>query len=542
MDAEFELLLQTFLAESEEGLATMEEALLRLEETPDDPEPLNAIFRVAHTLKGSAGMVGYDNVAEFAHLLEDALEHLRAGAVRISPVHINILLQAVDAMRDLVQAARNGRLEIRAADRRLLRLLAPQASRDASAASGDGSLPSADRSAVDDRASARAMTLRVRRDRLDSMLDLTGEVMIARGRLSQLLEARRALAGDDVMVAAEHVDRLLSELQDRVMRVRMVPLGPPFRQYIRTVRDLAITHGKRATLSIIGDDVELDASVLEHLRDPLTHMIRNALDHGIESAAARAAAGKPPVGRIALEARQEGGNIVVVLSDDGAGMNRERILTQARARGLVGATETLTDRDTLRLIFEPGFSTAEAVTDLSGRGVGMDVVRRNIELLHGSVSIESVEGAGTSITLRLPLTLAIIEGFTVRVGSHDFVIPLGAVVECVECPVMSADERSGVLALHGGALPYARLRTVLGLDAPPAARESIVVVRHPGGQLGLVVDHLIGHGQVVVKPLGDLLDRTPGIAASTIVGDGHVALILDVAGLAQRVTDTSIAA
>jgi two-component system chemotaxis sensor kinase CheA len=282
--------------------------------------------------------------------------------------------------------------------------------------------------------------------------------------------------------------------------------------------------------------VEVDTRVIEHLRDPLTHMIRNAVDHGIEPPHARKARGKDPCGRVTLRACHEAGSIVIQVADDGAGLDRERIIERARSLGIVAEPEKLPDAEIYGLIFEAGFSTAETVTDLSGRGVGMDVVRRNVDALRGSVGIDSRQGEGTSITIRLPLTLAIIEGFGVGVGEETYVIPLEAVLECVELPAQEQIQSNGhgVIYLRGRALPYLRLRTLFALGDRAPFRENIVVVQHGGGQAGIAVDALYGASQAVIKPLGELFEGLPGIAGSTILGNGRVALILDVPSLLRE--------
>jgi two-component system chemotaxis sensor kinase CheA len=305
---------------------------------------------------------------------------------------------------------------------------------------------------------------------------------------------------------------------------------------VRTVRDVAAAHGRQARLIIEGEDVEVDTTVVQHIHDPLTHMIRNALDHGIESPEVRMRKGKDPCGSVTLRAYREAGSIVIQLADDGAGLDRERILARARALGTVTDPEVLTEHELHRLVLEPGFSTAQQITDLSGRGIGLDVVRRNVERLRGSVGIESREGQGTTITLRLPLTLAIITGFAVEVANETYLIPLDTVVECLELPreeCPHADGR-GVLSVRGQALPYLRLREVFALPGSPRGREHVLVVRHDGGHVGLAVDVLCGESQTVIKPLGPLFHGLPGIAGSAILGSGRVALILDVEALLRQ--------
>jgi two-component system chemotaxis sensor kinase CheA len=373
-------------------------------------------------------------------------------------------------------------------------------------------------------------------DKLDRMMNLTGEIAVARGRLKQLLADVPGQVGEAILEVHGEADRLSLGLQELVMKVRMVPLGPLFRQYVRTVRDVAAAHGRQARLIIEGEDVEVDTTVVQHIHDPLTHLIRNALDHGIESPEVRMGRGKDPCGSVTLRAHREAGSIVIQIADDGAGLDRERILARARALGRVTEPEVLTDHELHRLVLEPGFSTAQQVTVLSGRGVGLDVVRRNVERLRGSVGIESRPGESTTITLRLPLTLAIIAGFAVGVENETYLIPLDTVVECLELPreVCPHADGRGVLSVRGQALPYLRLREVFGLPSAPRGREHVVVVRHDGGRVGLAVDVLCGESQTVIKPLGPLFQGLPGIAGSAILGSGRVALILDVEALVRQ--------
>lgn len=533
VDIDREAIVQTFLAETEENLTAVEENLVRLEAHPEDEEALGTVFRAAHTLKGNAASLGFAAVAEFAHAAEDLLERLRDRALPLTGGLVTLLLQAVDALRNLVPDAVAG-IEGLRPDQEALRMRLLEASADDAPVG-----PLVDRRGQDgpgDRraaqASAERRTLRVDIDKLDRMLNLIGEIAIARGRLAVMLQDAAKRTWESVVEAHRESDRLSMDLQEQVMKVRMVPVGPTFRQYLRTVRDVATAHGKLARLVIEGEDVEVDMTVIEHLRDPLTHMIRNAIDHGIESPDARRTRGKNPCGSITLKASHDSGNIVIEVADDGAGLSRERILERARSGGGAIEAEKLSDQEVYQLVFEPGFSTAETVTDLSGRGVGMDVVRRNIDALRGSVGIDSREGEGARITIRLPLTLAIIEGFAVGVGDETYVVPLDAVVECIEMPIEEKEKRnshgSGVISLHGEALPYLRLRQVFALGdiAPP--REHIIVVRHLGGCAGLTVDTLLGERQTVIKPLGRLFQGLPGVSGSTILGNGRVALILDV--------------
>jgi two-component system chemotaxis sensor kinase CheA len=302
-----------------------------------------------------------------------------------------------------------------------------------------------------------------------------------------------------------------------------------FQQFARSVRDISQSHNKLARLEIAGADVEVDTRVLENLKDPLLHMIRNAIDHGIELPDVRHAKGKNPCGLLKLTAFHSAGNILIQLSDDGAGFNRQRILGKARALNLLPEGEKISDQELFNLVFTAGFSTADEVTDLSGRGVGMDVVRRNIDLLRGNIDIRSTEDHGTTIRIRLPLTLAIIEGFSVIANNETYVIPLEMITECLELPAdQISTERVGVINLRGEPLPFVRLREAFGGGGQRPARENVVVLHREGGAAGLAVDKLLGECQAIIKPLSRLFRDVPGVSGSTILDDGRVALILDV--------------
>jgi two-component system chemotaxis sensor kinase CheA len=545
MDIDFDALVQTFKAEADENLSRMEEALVALENASGDKELLHTIFRVAHTLKGNSAALGFTGLTEFAHRLEDCLDRLLKGTAQASAELITGLLKSVDAMRELLEGSLAGNIEMTESHRDLLESLVAETTSSPAASASDQAPRVTERRNSPGRRkddiqawSERTQTLRVDIEKLDRMLNLTGEIAIARGRIKQMLDELAHRGGEEVLEVHRDSDRLFLDLQELVMKIRMVPIGPTFRQHIRTVRDLATASGKQARLEIEGEDVEVDTTVVNMIRDPLTHMLRNAMDHGIETPERRRQAGKDLCGRVRLCAYHETGNIVIQLIDDGAGLNRKRIAERARMRGLITDTEKLGDAELYRLIFEPGFSTAEKVTDVSGRGVGMDVVRRNIEALRGTVAVESQEGAGTTLTIRLPLTLAIIEGFLVGVGDETYVLPLDVVVECVEMP---ASERhngaaEGVVNLCGKSLPYLRLRHWFGAQDAGSRREQIVVVEHHEMRAGLVVDALYGENQTVIKPLGKVFQGLPGVSGSTILGNGRVALILDVPAIIRKVS------
>ncbi|HYM60416.1 MAG TPA: chemotaxis protein CheA [Thermoanaerobaculia bacterium] len=525
--------VQVFLAESEENLGTIEQTLIALERDSGNSELVEEIFRAAHTFKGNASCVGFTALADVTHMIEDYLDQIRVGARRLTQRVISLLLDSIDVLREMVAECANGSESLRGDHAVFVEELRSAIERE------DAAVPAAtDTSAhaASNGDGLRSRTLRVSVEKLDGLLNLAGEVAIARGRLRQMIESREPF--NRILEVHREADQLHIDLQELVMRMRMVPIGPTFRQHVRTVRDLALSERKEATLVLHGEDVELDTKVVEHLRDPLLHMIRNAVDHGIERPEERVAAGKESCGIIVLSARHESGSIVIEIRDDGAGVDRQRILGRAIERGLVGASDKIADADIDQLLFSSGLSTAKQVSDISGRGVGLDVVRRNVETLHGSVSIESVPGIGTTFSIRLPLTLAIIDGFSVGVGRETFMIPLDAVVECVEVPLDGATsiDSCGVLSLRGDPLPWVRLREVFGVLAEPPPREKVVVVECGDVRAGLVVDELHGEHQTVIKPLGPLFHGLPGIAGSSILGNGRVALIIDVPGLIFDVT------
>ena len=415
MDFDREKIVAAFLAESEEGLERTEQNLIAAEADPGNHELLDEMFRVAHTIKGNASALDFPELAGFAHVMEDLLEPLRRQKLAVSNKAISLLLQGVDALRALVPAAAEGKDKLSPAQEELKREVASFAAGQQSAthAAADHIEQVSSPLAVPGPASpSRNRTLRVDTEKLDHMLNLTGEIAIAQGRLRSMIEEVKTEAGRRLLEMQREIERLQKGLQEQVMGVRLVPVGPLFQQFARSVRDISRSHNKPARLEIVGADVEVDTRVLEHLKDPLLHMIRNAVDHGIESPDVRRARGKNPCGTVNLTAFHKTGNILIQLSDDGAGFNRQRILSKARALGLLPEGEAISDPELFKLVFQAGFSTAEQVTDLSGRGVGMDVVRRNIELLRGNIEVESAEGQGSTITICLPLTLAIIDGFS----------------------------------------------------------------------------------------------------------------------------------
>lgn len=530
-----ETLRAAFAEQSAEGFTSMEEALLHLERNPFDSESLRTIFRVCHTLKGDSQSLGYQALAEVAHALEDLLAAIRSGDMEVDQELVNLLLDALDVSRKLATEAMEGR-ESPSPERESLlarirvRIQAIGAGPNVQRVEpllGESSAPVA---------TAAAPTLRVRVELLDRLLDLVGEIAIGREGFAESLASDSRPSISALLESHQELDSLVSELQQAVMTLRLVPIAPLFRQQQRVIRDTAILMGKQVRLHVEGDDAELDTTIVEHLRDPLSHMIRNAIAHGIESAEERVAAGKDPEGRISLSAVREGATIVVQARDDGRGLDRDRIRARAVSMGLVEASQALDDAELFELIFEPGFSTSEQTGRISGRGVGMDVVRRNVEEVGGVVSVSSEAGVGTEFRIELPLTVAIIDALGVGVGTEHYVIPLSAVVECLQLPRSARRSAArGVLALRGRPLPFMRLSKLLGSPESESSREHVVVIQHRGRRAGIAVDALHGECQAVVKPLDPRFRDSPGIAGTTIRSDGSVALILDAPALLRSV-------
>ncbi len=382
-------------------------------------------------------------------------------------------------------------------------------------------------------------SIRVAADKLDLLVDLVGELVIVQAQISQVVGER----SDPVMTSlAEELERLSDELRDSTLGIRMLPIGTSFSKFKRLIRDLSSELGKEIGLSTSGEDTELDKTVIERLGDPLVHLLRNSIDHGIESPDERVAAGKPPQGMVLLSAEHSGGEVLIRITDDGRGMSTEAIREKAIERGLISKDAELTEKELLKLIFEPGFSTAKEVTSVSGRGVGMDVVKRAIDSLRGTIDIDSKPGKGTTLTIRLPLTLAIIDGLQVRVEDEYYVIPLSLVEECVELARSEVDEDDSgqrILHLRGEIVPYIHIRDWFEIEGESPPIEQIVITGVEGSRIGIVVDTVIGEHQTVIKTLGRVYKDVEGISGATIKGDGSIALIMDVPSLVRRVVAES---
>ena len=534
-DADRLQLIDAFVAETDDVLDEVEQLLLRLEQTPDEDQLLHEIFRGVHTVKGNAACLQFEDLTRFAHVMEESLDGMREGRLDATTAHVSQLLDAVDALRDIAVRSVNGDGSLSDRQEALLVQIAAWQTKVAGASAPLAG--SSNRASVQTvRGTRPARSLRVGVDKLDRMLNLAGEIATIRGTVRQLVEQQGK--DEKTLDAVRELDRLSFDLQEAIMNVRLVPVGPAFRHFHRVVRDLAASQNKRVMLVLEGEDVEVDTTVIEQLKDPITHMIRNAIDHGIETAQTRLEKGKNPAGTIRIAAAHASGGIVVHFSDDGAGLNDASIAERARGLGL--DPERMSRQDLWDLTLRPGFSTASKVTDLSGRGVGMDIVRRNVDALRGTLSIHSEPGAGTSIDIRLPLTVAVIEGFAVGVSDETYVIPIDRVVECTEMPA-GGNEPTGIIDLRGEPLPFIRIQRIFGLEPSEHVRENVVVVEHEGGRgrAGIVVDTLFGSSQVVMKPMGRFLRQVPGVAGSSILGNGRVALILDVQEIVRQAADAA---
>jgi len=715
IDDEMKKALITFTIESLELLQDMEKNLLHIEDDEDSSERINAIFRAAHTIKGSSGLFGLEHIVKFTHVVESLLDDLRDGKISVSNELVAVLLPCCDHMTLLIHAIADGNIEedpslTESGDQLLLQLrpfldgahsrqlaqlaiepepietiaadvksgnwhlslrFGPDSLRngmdplsfirylstlgeivqlttitsgipdaehmdpetnylgfeiDLKSEAGKEALESvfdfvredslihilplestidkyieliralpeddtylgellvksgvltkreleenlikqktnADASnesqpigellvkqhvvqqplvnaalekqkQIKDNKAREHQSIRVDAERLDKLIDLIGELVISGAGVN----LRALQTGESTLLeATSEMMRLVEEVRDSALQLRMVPVGATFSRFQRVVRDVSKELGKDISLVISGGETEMDKSVVEKISDPLMHLVRNAMDHGIESAEIRRQRGKPDQGTLKLNAYHDSGSIAIEVSDDGGGLNRERILAKAIEKGMLQPEAKLTDQEIYALIFEPGFSTAQQVSNLSGRGVGMDVVKRNVTDLRGTIEVESSLGIGTTLRIRLPLTLAIIDGFLVGVGKSSFVIPLDRVVECVEFP--SGVDTCDYMDLRGEVLPFIRLYEVFDISDERSRRANVVIVEVAGVKTGLVVDRLMGEHQTVIKPLGKLFAHIKGVAGSTILGNGKVALILDVPSLVEFAERKSI--
>ena len=578
-------LLQEFLIESEELLEGMNQDLVALEQAPDDTELLNRIFRALHTIKGTSGFLNFDPVVRLSHRAEDVLNTLRRSEVEFSRRIMDALLAARDQLSIMLQDIREGGLKDYALDGLIAELEAVQKPAPAPSRLGDilvaeGVIaPGALQDVLQQQAQSgeirkigellvekglasqtdvsnalarqkrqadsviAAQTMRVDVRKLDELINLVGELVLERNRLYQLsreLSMGRLEMQDLTEAFSQSTARLsfiTEELQAAGLRARMVPIDTVFRKFPRLVRDVAHNLKKEVDLLVSGEDTELDKTMVEMIGDPLVHLVRNSLDHGLELPDVRESGGKPRKGTIRLEARQEGDQIIISVADDGAGIDPARIAKKAMEKGLVTADRlrTMTTREILDFVFLPGFSTAEKISDLSGRGVGMDVVRSNLTKLNGTIELESKLGAGTTVFLRLPLTLAILPVLLVEVGNEIYALPLRSVVETarIRATELHRFEGSELLHLRGETVPLLRLRQIFKVQyrADEKGSDKVVILGIGERRIALLVDNLIGQESTVIKPLGSYLHHCSGIAGATISGDGRVRLVLDPADL-----------
>lgn len=579
-------LLQDFLVESEELLQGMDQDMVTLESTPNDADLLNRIFRALHTIKGTSGFLGFDPVVRLSHRAEDVLNALRRNEIQLSQRMMDALLKAKDQLGQMLNDIRGGGLKTYAIDDlieelqcvqkptaaplRLGEMLVAEGTIEPSTLEGalreQATSPTSEKlgqllvkgglattadvgnALVNQKQGAKttpetgAQTMRVDVHKLDELINLIGELVLERNRLVQL--SRDFSSG---RVDTQHFDSAFSqstarlsfiteELQSTGLKTRMVPIDAVFRKFPRLVRDVAHSLQKEVDLRVEGQDTEIDKTMVELIGDPLVHLVRNSLDHGIEIPEARVKSGKSRQGTIRLEARQEGDQIVIAIADDGAGIDPERVLRKAIEKKLVTPERgrQLSPREILDFIFLPGFSTAEKVNNLSGRGVGMDVVRSNLKRMNGTIQLDSTPGQGTSVMLRLPLTLAILPVLLVQVSDEAYALPLRSVLETSR---MAGDqvhkvEGNEVLRLRGETLPLLRLNRMFSTPrSGKSVDEKIVILAVGERRVALLVDHLIGQESTVVKPLSSYLHHSSSFAGATLGGDGRVRLVLDPAGL-----------
>lgn len=563
-------LVSDFLMESREHLSSIESQMLTLEKAPDSKEVIHAVFRTFHTIKGLAGFLAFNSIVELAHDVETLLDLARKDSIKITPPIVDVVLESADYLKNELDRieqqltgasgthpAENGALRVRIAN-----LSKPGHEGDAVVPEKHGVQPpaakpqepaevlSASENSFPQLADGTGSTapvasesgkssdngsVRVETTKLDHLLEMVGEMVIAQSLLRNH-PAFSSATDQRLLANLGQLTRSTDEIQRATMSMRMVPIGQVFQRSARLVRDLSRKYQKQVVFEVFGEDTEVDKTIAEELSDPLLHMVRNSIDHGVESPEERIAAGKTAEARICFKAYHRAGQIVIEISDDGRGLNREKILAKAIQNGLASPDAQLSDNEIYQLIFEPGFSTSEKVSDVSGRGVGMDVVRRNMQKLRGRIDIESIAGHGTTFFLRLPLTLAIIDGLVIMVGETRYVIPVFAVREMLRPAdeMLSTVQGKGEMALvRGRLLPVVRLHARFGVAAKTTdlTKGLLVIVESMNRQFCLFVDDLIGKQEIVIKSLGSTFKDVSGLAGCAVLGDGQIGLILDIDGV-----------
>jgi two-component system chemotaxis sensor kinase CheA len=547
-DDEMKEIVESFIVETKELLDKLDNDLVELEKRQNDVELLNAIFRYVHTIKGTSSFIGFEQMSELTHKFEDVLNKLRKFELKLNPEIMDVILKAQDLMKVLLsklEANDLSPIDISGVVSKLERISRGEflIEEDVEKASVDNVSQKLQSKIID-------KTVRIDVERLDELMNLVGELVLGRNRLTQIVSGiverfeGESLARE-LMDTIAQVDYLTSELQAVVMRARMMPIAKVFSKFPRIVRDLSRDLNKEVELLIYGEETEVDKSVIESIHDPLVHLIRNAIDHGIETPQERKAVGKPEKGKVILRAEHEGNFIVITVEDDGRGIDPERVRRKAVEKKIITEQEasSISDRDALNLIFLPGFSTASKVTNVSGRGVGLDVVKANITKLNGMIDVQSTLGQGTKFMLKLPLTLAIIQGLLVDVCDEIFIIPLSSVIEVVRIPRSQVHSIKGreIIRLRDSVLPLVRLANIFNLSSNGDFKENlyVVVVGLAEKKLGIVVDGLVGQKEVVIKSLGSYLNNVRGIAGATILGDGTVRMIVDVAQIFKMSAENS---
>ncbi|MGA2500037.1 MAG: chemotaxis protein CheA [Tepidisphaeraceae bacterium] len=557
-------LVAEFVGEARGHIESAEAGVLQVEEHPDDLEAINAIFRAFHTIKGVAGFLNLKQIGSLSHAAENVLDLGRKGELKLVGKTVDVILASIDLMKTLItgleQAMKQGtplapesqlpglleQLHACAAGERVeeTRVAAASAAVVTDAAASPAAAPAAGAGSAGGPAatSSGETSVKVATDRLDSLINMVGELVIAESMVHQDIIAT---VGNDQRLArnVSHLGKITRALQGLSMSMRMVPIHGVFQKMARLVRDLGRKACKEIEFAMTGGETELDRNVVEAIGDPLVHMVRNSVDHGIEPPDVREKAGKPRAGRVELKAYHQGGSIVIQISDDGRGLNKQKLLDKAMENGIVKEGQELTEQEIFALIFHAGLSTAEKVTDVSGRGVGMDVVKRNIEGLRGRIDISSTEGKGSTFTIKLPLTLAVIDGLVVKVGRERYILPLTSIEQSLRPTaeqISTLQGRGEMCLMRGSLLPLFRLHRLFEVqprhENPTDAL--VVIVQDNQRRCCLMVDEIIGQQQVVIKSLGEVIGRIKGVSGGAILGDGSISLILDVPGLINAATES----
>ncbi len=585
-------IVDSFIVETNEIFEKLDNEILELEKRPEDKELVNSIFRAVHTVKGTSGFLSFEQMSILAHRFEDVLNKLRRDELKFQSAMMDVMFEAFDLMKVLLKQVVDHDIQeidlaptIKKLESLSSGVIPEKTGAEVKAQKAESTAPAETTTTHEGKPQANPQTedktetpgvepkdaahqdtasgsqqpsqtqkadkttdttIRVDVSRLDHLMNLVGELVLGRNRLSQIVtsagdEEEREDFARQLNETSTQIDFITTELQTAVMKTRMVQIGKVFNRFPRLVRDIAREFSKEIDLVIEGEETELDKSIIEEISDPLVHLIRNAADHGVESPDEREKHGKPRRGTIHLSAGHEGNHIIIEIQDDGAGIDPEKLKMKALEKGSITQEEAheMKTEDAYSLIFIPGFSTAQRVSSVSGRGVGMDVVKTNITKLNGIIAVESAVGKGTKFTLKLPLTLAIIQGLLVGVGSETFAVPLSSVLEVVHTPKNEVSTVHGreVIRLRETVLPLVDISEILDVPGRDEASRSFytVVVGVANHKFGIVVDRLVGQKEIVIKPLGAYLKNIPGIAGSTILGDGRVIMILDAGELLRLV-------